>query len=238
MKTLRAKTPLEAYTEGLKDASPEAIKDWIRLCNEVAGKYMEADAEEVPVSKETKSKRATTNASGPAEWNVFVRATWHEMAALKGVVIEDYDADTKEAAEKAFKKAAAAVGVTYQAAMKEASRRKAELEGSMPKVKKTKAAKDTSGLAELKAKVAAATEAKATESKAKGVRVAIEHDSESDSEDKSQLAAAAEMGWEKKVIEGKKMWYDPKDHNCFSYPDGNDQLGIYDPDDESFVPSE
>jgi hypothetical protein len=249
VKALRTKTPLEAYTEGLKDATPEAIKDWMRLCNEVASQYLDEAAPKGEAAP--KVKRATTNASGPAEWNVFLRATWHEMAAEAGVVIEEYDeadASAKESAEKAFKKAAAAAGVSYQSAMKEASRRKAELEGSKPKVKKVKET-PSSDLAALKAKVAAAKAAKAaapaspkaSEAKAASPKAAplpFTAVTRVMTDEESQRAAAAEMGWEEKVIGGNTLYYDPADGNCYSYPDGDNQVGVFYPAEEKFVPSE
>jgi hypothetical protein len=246
VKALRAKTPLEAYTEGLKDATPEAIKDWMRLCNEVASQYLD---ETMPAAA-PKVKRATTNASGPAEWNVFLRATWHEMAAEAGVVMEEYDeadASAKESAEKAFKKAAAAAGVSYQSAMKEASRRKADLEGSKPKVKKV-AAKPSSDLAELKAKVAAAKAAKAAAPAPASPKAAPAAPKAAPlpftpvtrvmTQEESQRAAAAEMGWEEKEIDGNTLYYDPADGCCYSYPDGDNQVGVFYPAEEKFVPSE
>jgi hypothetical protein len=119
---LKMQLPLEALTAGLKAASPEEIAAFLAAAELPAKK-----AKKAAKTAEEKEKK-TTNPKGPSEWNVFVNATWHEMAAEKGVVSEVHDA--------AFKKASAAVGVTYQVAMKEASRRKAELEGKEPKAKK------------------------------------------------------------------------------------------------------
>ena len=82
--------------------------------------------------KASGEKKATTNALGPSAFNTLVRSTWIEMASKAGVVYgelvcldgvaqEDKAALTK--AEAAWKKAAAAAGATYQAAMKEAGNR-------------------------------------------------------------------------------------------------------------------
>jgi len=124
---LKMQLPLEALTAGLKAASPEQLAAFLAAAELPAKK-----AKKAAKTAEEKEKK-TTNPKGPSEWNVFVNATWHEMAAEKGVVSEVHDA--------AFKKASAAVGVTYQVAMKEASRRKAELEGKEPKAPKEPKAK-------------------------------------------------------------------------------------------------
>ena len=57
---------------------------------------------------------------GRSDWMAAVKKTWLELAAAKGIETEgDYTV---------FKKAAAAAGVTYQMAIVEASRRKAEVQ--------------------------------------------------------------------------------------------------------------
>jgi len=149
VKTLRSMTPLEAFTAGLKDASPEAIIEWMNLCQEMASALVPEAAAAPKTKGKEKKPRPVTNVTGPKEWNVFVQATWHSMAAEKGVLYEDCEGEG-DAKDKAFKKAAAAEGITYQAAMKEASRRKALAEGkdAAPKPPKTE-------LAKLKAQVAA-----------------------------------------------------------------------------------
>ncbi len=75
-----------------------------------------------PVSDDSAS---TTSSSGPVEWNKFKWQVWQDMAAEHGVTL----ADDSEEAKKAFKKAAADAGVTYQMSMKEASIRKHAAEG-------------------------------------------------------------------------------------------------------------
>lgn len=169
VKTLRA-TPapapaafsLETFTAALKTASPEEIKEWMAVCQEIAGPLASA-----PESSEKPKK--VTNVTGPSEWNVFVHHTWISMGADAGIMLDDFqgDEDTKD---KAFKKEAAKAGITYQAAMKEASRRKAILEGKDPEAPKTKKVKEVKAkekkptLAELQAKVAAARAASASAS--------------------------------------------------------------------------
>lgn len=159
VKTLRSMTPLEAFTAGLKDASPEAIVEWITLCQEMAATLA---PEAVPVAAKTKANakpRAITNASGPKEWNVFVQSTWQSMAAEKGILYEDFEGESKD---KDFKEATKKEGITYQSAMKEASRRKALAEGKDAVPKAPKAAK--AAKAELKDQVPKAAVPKAAAS--------------------------------------------------------------------------
>ena len=127
VKTLRSMTPLEAFTAGLKDASPEKVAEWFAQCQAVVALFAPAapEAKEAKESK-TKEKKAVTNATGPKEWNVFIQATWRSMAAANGVLYEDFEGE-EAAKDKAFKQAAKKVGVTYQSVMKEASRRKKDM---------------------------------------------------------------------------------------------------------------
>jgi hypothetical protein len=115
----------------------------------------------LPEPKGAKAKakpRAITNASGPKEWNVFVQATWQSMAAEKGILYEDFDGESKD---KDFKEATKKEGITYQSAMKEASRRKALAEGKDAEAKPPKTAKVPKA-----AKAPKAAEPKATVPKA------------------------------------------------------------------------
>ena len=73
----------------------------------------------------TDDSASTTSSSGPVAWNEFKWQVWQDMAAERGVTL----ADDSEEAKKAFKKAAADAGVTYQMSMKEASIRKHAAEG-------------------------------------------------------------------------------------------------------------
>lgn len=232
--TLREVKPLASFTASLKAASPEEVQAWVAICAEVAGEHTAKDVK----PKVVKEKKATTNETGPAEWNVFLNAVWRSMAAANGIVVEDPDEF-----KKAVKAAGKDSGFTYQDAMKEASRQKAELEGSKPKVKvakepKVKAATD---LAELKAKVAAATAAKAVPAaaaaappspkvaKVKAVPAAASPAARVETELDRQLAAAADMGWVVVEHEGETFFHDPSGDLAFSYPDGYDQIGTYVP---------
>jgi hypothetical protein len=96
-------------------------------------------------TKEVKEVKEAKNSTGPSEWNIFVRATWLEMAASAGVLMGE-----GANAEKEFKAAAKEAGASYQAAMKEASRRRdgnekpkvdKSAKADKPKVEKPKADK-------------------------------------------------------------------------------------------------
>ena len=206
LKTLRAQTPLEVFTAALKTASPEDKEAWFNACNQVAASLTSPPE---PSSRKTK---AASNPRGPSEWNVFVNATWVEMAATAGVLQEEGQDD------KAFKKAAAAVGVTYQSALKEASARKTALEGGEPKkVKKAekaeKAEKQPSlTLAQIKEKVA----------NAKGLQSPPQESQESEeskeSEEDKVRREAAEAGLTEMTLNGSLVFFDPETNNVYACP--------------------
>jgi len=233
------RTPsLTVFMDCLKTASPEEVKAWLVLSREVAGTAMAELEEEKPKKKE---KKATTNAEGPKAWNAFVTAVWHEVAATHGIVGEHDDAFKKECKE---------VGITHQSMLKEASRRKAELEGTVPKVKEPKVKEPKEGksdLAALKAKVAAAKAAKAAAPQvpapkaAPVTKAAAPVAPKVPTELELQLTAAADMGWAVVEHEGMTFFHDPSGDLAFSYPDGNDQIGTYTVDEDGdgeFIPSE
>ena len=105
------------------------LAEVVRMREEMAG--LKAAMESSKTTKAKKEKRATTNVEGPAAWNLFVKETQKTMAAAAGVDVSSMD-------ETAFKKAAAAKdsGFGWQIALKEASRRKAALEGRDPEAPK------------------------------------------------------------------------------------------------------
>lgn len=226
------RTPsLTVFMDCLKTASPEEVKAWLVLSREVASTAMGELEEEKP-KKVKKEKKATTNETGPSEWNVFVNAVWHEMAAEVGIVGEH---------DETFKKACKEAGITYQGALKEASQRKAKLEGTAPKVKVAKEAKEgKSDLAVLKAKVAAANAAKVAAPAAPQVpapKVAPKVPTELE----RNLIAAAEQGWVVVEHEGMTFFHDPNGDLAFSYPDGNDQIGMYSVNEDGegeFIPKD
>lgn len=81
----------------------------------IAEAIEEADAKAAAAIAEAAALRASlapeplvkkkANPDGPSEYNAFITAMWHEMAAAKGVVSATHNV--------AFKKAANAVGVTF-----------------------------------------------------------------------------------------------------------------------------
>lgn len=229
LKTLRAQTPLEVFTSSLKTASPEDKEAWFNACNEVAASLTSPPE---PSSKKTKT---ASNPRGPSEWNVFVNATWVEMAAAKGVFQEEGQDD------KAFKKAAAAVGVTYQGALKEASARKSALEGAEPKkkVKKAEKAEKESSLtlAQIKEKVA---KAKAASSALQGggaqapePQQSLEsQESQEESEDDRVRREATEAGLTEMTLHGSVVFFDPETKNVYACP-SMDHIGEF--VDETFV---
>lgn len=239
VKTLRTPS-LAVFMDCLKTASPEEIKEWMDLCNEVAGPYLAAaeeakDSVKEDTPKKVKVKKAATNEPGPTEWNTFVKHVRQTMAASAGIIM---DGDGK-AAEKEFSDACKEAGITYQAVLKEASRQKAVLEGKEPKVKvpKVKEPKVTEPKvkvkatdAEVKAKVAAAVAAKVAPVAAKAavpVTAKAAPAKVVSSELDLQLAAAAEQGWLVVKHKGQTFFHDPNGDLAFSYPDGNDQIGTY-----------
>ena len=101
---LKMQIPMAAITEGLKAASPADITAWMEACAAVAAKH-EVKAPKVKKGKKAsspssddeeqekeKKPKTITNAAGPAEWNAFKQAVWHEMAAENGITGEHNDA--------------------------------------------------------------------------------------------------------------------------------------------------
>jgi post-segregation antitoxin (ccd killing protein) len=131
------------------------LAEVVRMREEMAG--LKAAMESSKTTKAKKEKRATTNVEGPAAWNLFVKETQKTMAAAAGVDVSSMD-------ETAFKKAAAAKdsGFGWQTALKEASRRKAALEGRDPEAPKPakKTAAKTAAPAVVSAPAAAPAPAK------------------------------------------------------------------------------
>jgi len=226
VKTLRSMTPLEAFTAGLKTATPEQAAEWFAQCQQVAAVFAPASA--APEVKEAKPKKAVTNATGPTEWNVFIQMTWRSMAADSGVLYEDFEGEGA-AKDKAFKEASKKAGVTYQSVMKEASRRKAEAEGrdpGAPKPKKVKAPKDDS-LAALTAKASAITAAKKAAKKAEveaaaAAAAAAPAEAEAEEDGMAQAHAdAKECGYVRIQHNGVLHYQEPEDGEVYDFPDLN-----------------
>jgi len=233
VKTLRAMTPLEAFTAGLKSASPEQVAEWFSQCQEIASVFTPSSSAKAP-----KEKKPVTNATGPTEWNIFVQATWRSMAADAGVLYDDFEGD-EAAKDKAFKEASKKVGITYLSAMKEASLRKAASEGRDPEAPKAKAkkTKDASSLAALTAKAAAITAAKkaaaaASSSSSSALALAIEVEEAEDPLAKAR-AEALEAGLIEVEIEGEMLWHDPTTNTVHNFPQ-LEAIGEYDAESKAY----
>jgi hypothetical protein len=133
--------PLALFTRALATASDEEAREWVIAAHaKIMAHTAEWDedssaAAAAPASKK-KKVRAVSNREGPKEWNTFVTAILREMAATEGVDhssffedVDEADAEAMKKAEASFKLAAKKAGVTWQDALKEASRRKDEAEG-------------------------------------------------------------------------------------------------------------
>lgn len=235
LKMQKMQTPLAAIIEGLKAASAADIAAWMEACAAVAEKYGELKA---PMPKAKKGKKASsssdeeekekekkpkkiTNAAGPAEWNAFKQAVWHEMAAEHGITGEHNDA---------FKKAAAAAGITHDVARAEASRRKAEMEGEK---EKKPAKKETPA---KKEKAAEAPSAKAEPVKAAALASPKAEPMPADFDEAKCKADAESLGWVERNFNGVRCWLDVSG-DVFSY-NGEEIIGAYDEETDEFVPSE
>ena len=240
LKMQKTQTPLAAITEGLKAASAADITAWMEACAAVAAKYEvktpkakkgkkasspSSDDEEKEKEKEKKPKKIT-NAAGPAEWNAFKQAVWHEMAAEHGITGEHNDA---------FKKAAAAAGITHDVARAEASRRKAEMEGEKEKTKKpAKQPKTPAKVPAIKAEAPGApVKAKAEPVKAEPVMPSMPA---IDFDEAKCKADAESLGWVERNFNGVRCWLDVSG-DVFSF-NGEEIIGAYDEETEEFVPSE
>ena len=187
------------------------------LLEVIARLEAKVDVLSVEVSSKTnakKEKRATTNVEGPAAWNLFVMETQKTLAAAAGVDVSSMD-------EAAFKKAAAAKdsGFGWQVALKEASRRKAVLEGRDPDAPKP--AKKTAAAG------APAAPKAAPKSKAKDAAAAA-------------LAKAAadfeELNMGELEIDGKSYYVQQDTYEVYEIASQwvmGDRLGMYDVEAES-----
>ena len=190
------------------------LAEVVRMREEMAGLKAAVESAKTKVKKE---KRATTNVEGPAAWNLFVKETQKTMAAAAGV-----DASSMDEAE--FKKAAAAKdsGFGWQVALKEASRRKAVLEGRNPDEPKPKTAK---AAAKTAAPVAASSSAAAAPVKKAAV----------------DPLAAAKKGFEElnlaEIEIAGTSYYIQQDclevYEIESTWKIGERLGVYDPDTET-----
>lgn len=134
--------PLALFTHALTSASDEEAREWVMAAHAKIMAHAESWSSEdsagaaAAPSKKKKTSRAVSNSEGPKEWNIFVTAVLRELAAAAGVDrttffadVDESDEDAVKKAEAAFKTAAKSKGVTWQTALKEASRRKDAAEG-------------------------------------------------------------------------------------------------------------
>ena len=147
-------------------------------------------------SKEPSSpkEKKTSTSCGPTEWNLFVKTTMREMAAAKGVLYDAFFAGGDvDGGDAAFKTAAKEVGVNWQGALKEAARRKNEMEGRDPAEEQAKKeAKKAAAAAKKEPKEA--KEAKPKEAKPKKEKKAKTPEPEADAEaDFEKELAASNM---------------------------------------------
>ncbi len=141
-KKLKAPPTLSSYTEAMRAAEKEEAEEWIRACQELIAAHPDALPEEAVAAVSSsggaaggKKKRAATNKEGPAEWNVFKRAVWMEMAAACGILCAGESEEDLAAFKKAcaaYKKAHPEAMISYQDSLTEAARRKAVMEGKDP----------------------------------------------------------------------------------------------------------
>ncbi len=230
---LKSNIPLAAVAAGLSTASSEDVALWMEVCKAVADKYGELAsigpaAENKPKKvKKVKSNRKVTNPTGPTEWNLFVQNVWIDMAEAAGVSfmsimegVDENDLNAVTAADKKFKAAAAEKGVTYQAVLTEASRRKDEEAGV------DHAAKMAEKLARKQKKVSGTV---APPSK----KVTVVTDEEAE-----LLRSMKEAGFTVKVVGGQRVWIEEATKDVFVYGEGadlGDLLGVYDPDTDSIT---
>jgi hypothetical protein len=113
-----------SIVKGLRAEDPEGYDRFIQNWKASHGNSGAGGGGETPRSiptslSEIKAKvsgiKSKTSDSGPAEWNRFLNAVWEEMKAANPDKI-----------------------ISFQEAMKEASRRKAEMEGTVPKSGKSR----------------------------------------------------------------------------------------------------
>ena len=238
---LKMLTPLEAFTEGLKAASPAEVAAWIDACNAIAaehGKVSSKKSKKV-VKTEEKADKKNTNPAGPAEFNAFIQAIWHEMAADAGVVGDHDDA---------FKKASKEVGVTFQKARAEASRRKAEMEGrETPVVKKAPAPAPAPAAASAPPRTPSVkiptlvrtgklTPMPAPESPSDADIIAATPDCD-DAERAKMKAECESYNWEARMFNGVACWLEPSSGDVYSY-DATITIGVYDAENNEFCPTE
>jgi hypothetical protein len=250
---LKKAVPLEAITAGLHAAAPEDIQSWMDACNAVAEEYGELSAPQPKKGAKkaagggASAKKATTNSTGPSEWNKEVRRVWISLIqAAGGEIAEDAEGED-------VKKAAKSAGVSYQSAFQEASRLRtiqlaldagkdeAEAEAEATAAAEARAAKN----AERKAKKGddgASVSSKASAPKPKKAPAAAKKAPKKPSaEEEEFIAMMAEAGMRPLEIGDKKVWLEEESGKVFEYGKGGDMgdfLGTYDADTDEIVAPE
>jgi hypothetical protein len=153
------------------------------------------------------------------------------MAASAGVVGEHDDA---------FKKASKDVGITFQKARAEASRRKAEMEGRdtpVPKVV-TPAPKKVVTPAPAPAPLPKSTPISMPTPEIPSDEDILAATAEYDDVERERMKKECESyGWEPRMFNGIARWLDPSSGDVYSY-DAISTIGIYDSENNEFFPTE
>jgi hypothetical protein len=233
---LKMAVPLGAVTEGLNLASDEEKKAWVSAVQDVLAEHAEDSApakkKKAAASKADKPKRATTNASGPAEWNVFVTSVQQEMAATAGL---DWDSF---ADDKSRKTALTKAGCGWQAALKEASIRKRMQEKSLDREEAEKQhAEEKTAAKEKREAKKAGDEPKKTAKKAAGSKKAAKKaEPEEEVSIEDQMAS---LGFEIKEIGGVQYALETSSGALFTIADGlpDEPAGEYDAEKDEIVAS-
>ena len=239
---------LSAFTQILKSATPEQAQEWMAVCQEVIEKNSGEVQKPAKAAKAAKAAKSPKSAKadkdgkdGRTDWNNFVALTFQEMAAELGVIRTEYENDTD------FKKAAKEKGLIRQVAMKEASRRKAVLEGVDPVkkaaeweakkvvIKAKRAEKKAESKASTPSSKAAEEEAEEEEAEPEEEEEqAEEEEAEEEESEESKLAtleeAVADMNLKLLSYEGTTYLVSTDNDEVISIVDYNvgDHAGVYD----------
>jgi hypothetical protein len=229
-------------------ATIEILMERLQACEAELATLRAEKKSSKPKAEKAEKVKKTSSSEGPTEWNIFVKATMKEMTAEKGVIYDSFfkQGVTAEASEAEFKKAAKLVGVIWQGAMKEASRRKdmaegkdhdAELAAKAAKKAAAAAKKEAKGEAKPKAKKSKKTKAEPeaeAEAEAKAEPVSFESLPEDKPEDQQAMAefaaeiAASDMAF--KIVGGKRYIIDTVSSEMYETNglEIGDRIGIFD----------
>jgi hypothetical protein len=238
-------------------ATIEILMERLQACEaEIATLRAEkkSSASAKPKAEKAEKVKKTSSSEGPTEWNIFVKATMKEMTAEKGVIYDSFFKEGVEAkdAEAEYKKASKLVGVIWQGAMKEASRRKDEMDGkdhaaelAAKAAKKAAAAAKKEAKGEAKPKKESKKEPKAKKAKAEAKPEAEAEKAEAEPitfealpEDKAEDQAAmaefaaeiAASDMEFKIVGGKRYIIDTASSEMYETTglEIGERIGIFD----------